>query len=88
VPAVGLVALLTIGGCIFLFANLPLDAILVLPAWTAIGVLIYFAYGYRHSHLGRGIVEVHEPEIHDINPTIPGVDEQRDVDPNANRPLR
>jgi hypothetical protein len=37
-----------------------------------VGVAIYFAYGYRHSHLGRGIVEVHEPEIHDIQPTIPG----------------
>jgi APA family basic amino acid/polyamine antiporter len=87
VPAVGLVAVLTIGGCVFLFANLPIGAILVLPAWTAIGVAIYFAYGYRHSHLGRGLVEVHEPEIHDIAPTIPGVDEERDKDPNANRPL-
>jgi APA family basic amino acid/polyamine antiporter len=88
VPAVGLVAVLTIAGCIFLFANLPIEAILVLPIWTAVGVAIYFAYGYRHSHLGRGIVEVHEPEIHDIQPTIPGVDEDRDNDPNANQPLR
>jgi len=88
VPAVGLVAVLTIAGCIFLFANLPIEAILVLPIWTAVGVAIYFAYGYRHSHLGRGIVEVHEPEIHDIQPTIPGVDEDRGNDPNANRPLR
>jgi len=88
VPAVGLVAILTILGCMFLFANLPIEAILVLPIWTAIGVVIYFGYGYRHSHLGRGIVEVHEPEIHDIQPTIPGVDEERDRDPNANQPLR
>jgi APA family basic amino acid/polyamine antiporter len=88
VPAVGLVAVLTIAGCVFLFANLPIEAILVLPIWTAIGVAIYFAYGYRHSHLGRGLVEVHEPEIHDIQPTIPGVDEDRDSDPNANQPLR
>ena len=88
VPAVGLVAVLTIVGCVFLFANLPIGAILVLPIWTGIGILIYFAYGYRHSHLGRGIVEVHEPEIHDIQPTIPGVDEDRGNDPNANQPLR
>jgi hypothetical protein len=36
VPAVGLVAVLTIAGCVFLFANLPIEAILVLPIWTAV----------------------------------------------------
>ncbi len=87
VPAIGVIASLTVFGCVFLFINLPLEAILVLPIWTAIGVLIYLAYGRRKSHLGRGIVEVHEPEIHDIQPTIPGVDEDRASDPNANRPL-
>ncbi len=87
VPAIGLVATLTVLGCTFLFANLPIEAILVLPIWTVIGLGIYFAYGYRKSHLGRGLVEVHEPEIHDIQPTIPGVDEDRGNDPNANRPL-
>ncbi len=39
--------------------------------------LIYYMYGYRKSHLGRGIVEVPETEIHDIQPEIPGVDEHR-----------
>jgi basic amino acid/polyamine antiporter, APA family len=77
VPAVGLIATLTILGCLFLFFNLPTAAMLVLPVWGAIGVFIYFLYGYRKSHLGRGIVEVHEPEIHDIDPGIPGVDEPR-----------
>ncbi len=87
VPALWLVAPLTILGCLFLFFNLPIEAMLVLPIWTAIGVVIYFAYSYRTSHLGRGIVEVHEPEIHDIQPPIPGVDEDRASDPNANQPL-
>ncbi len=87
VPAVGLVATLTIIGCVFLFLNLPVEAMLVLPVWTAIGIAIYFAYGYRKSHLGRGLVEVHETEIHDIKPEIPGVDEDREHDPNANQPL-
>jgi APA family basic amino acid/polyamine antiporter len=77
VPAVGLVATLTVIGCLFLFFNLPAAAMLVLPVWGALGLVIYFLYGYRKSHLGRGIVEVHEPEIHDIKPEIPGVDERR-----------
>ena len=86
VPALWLVAPLTILGCLFLFFNLPQEAMLVLPIWTVIGVLIYFAYGYRKSHLGRGLVEVHEPEIHDIDPSIPGLDERDPLDPPRQPP--
>ena len=49
---------LAIAGCIFLFLNLPSDAMIVLPVWTVIGFLIYFGYGRSRSHLGRGITEV------------------------------
>ena len=76
VPALPLVAVLTVVGCLFLFFNLPAAAMLVLPVWGVIGIVIYYAYSYRNSHLGRGIVEVHEPEIHDIEPGIPGVDDE------------
>ena len=55
VPAVWLVALLTMGGCIGLFVALPADAQLVLPVWGAVGLLLYFAYGYRMSRVGRGL---------------------------------
>ncbi len=58
VPALGIIAPLTIAGCLFLFLNLPLEAMLVLPIWSAIGFLVYFGYSRRMSHLGRGIVEV------------------------------
>ncbi|HYD14242.1 MAG TPA: amino acid permease [Allosphingosinicella sp.] len=75
VPALWLVAPLTIVGCIGLFAFLPYAAMAVLPIWTVIGLVVYFGYSYRSSHLGQGRVEVHEPEIHDIEPPIPGVDE-------------
>jgi basic amino acid/polyamine antiporter, APA family len=77
VPALWLIGPLTMLGCLGLYLLLPLAAILVLPVWAAIGLLIYFGYSYRASHLGRGVVEVHEPEIHDIEPPIPGVDEPR-----------
>ena len=74
-PALWLVGPLTVLGCLFLFLNLPYSAMLVLPIWTAIGLVLYFLYSYRNSHLGRGLVEVHESEIQDIEPGIPGVDD-------------
>ena len=75
-PALWLIGPLTIAGCLFLFFNLPFEAMIVLPVWGAIGLVIYYLYGYRHSHVGKGIVEVHEPEIHDIEPGIPGIDDE------------
>ncbi|ALJ15715.1 amino acid permease [Sphingopyxis macrogoltabida] len=67
-PALWLVGPLTIAGTIFLFFNLPLDAMLVLPLWGILGLVIYFAYSRSRSHLGRGIVELHED---DLEPTAP-----------------
>jgi APA family basic amino acid/polyamine antiporter len=58
VPGVWIVAPLTILGCLFLFLNLPTAAMLFLPGWSVLGLVIYFAYSRRTSHLGRGIVEV------------------------------
>ena len=57
-PGVWIIAPLTLLGCVFLYVNLPLIAILVLPAWGLTGLLIYFAYSRSRSLLGRGIVEV------------------------------
>jgi APA family basic amino acid/polyamine antiporter len=75
VPALWLIGPLTIAGCLFLFLNLPTAAMLVLPIWTVVGLVVYYGYSYRSSHLGQGRVEVHEPEVHDLEPPIPGVDE-------------
>ena len=61
-PALWLVGPLTIAGCIFLFLNLPFEAMIVLPAWGSIGILIYYLYGYKKSHVGQGIIEVHEDD--------------------------
>ncbi|MXP28591.1 amino acid permease [Porphyrobacter algicida] len=58
VPGVWVVAPLTIIGCVLLFFNLPSAAMLFLPGWGALGLIVYFLYSRRHSHLGRGIVEV------------------------------
>src|SRR5687768_9932201 len=77
VPMLWLIGPLTIAGTLFLFFNLPAAAMLVLPIWSVVGFLVYFAYSRRNSHLGKGIVEVPETEIHDLEPPIPGVDEVR-----------
>lgn len=58
VPMVWVVAPLTIIGCVLLFFNLPSAAMLFLPGWGIIGVVIYVLYSRRRSHLGQGIVEV------------------------------
>jgi APA family basic amino acid/polyamine antiporter len=52
-PAVGLVAIGAIVGCLCLFASLPLEAQLVLPAWSVIGLVIYLNFGHRHSNQAR-----------------------------------
>lgn len=57
-PALWFVGPATIAGCIFLFANLPFAAMLVLPVWGVIGLVVYFGYSRSRSHLGKGVVEV------------------------------
>jgi APA family basic amino acid/polyamine antiporter len=66
-PFVWVIAPLSMLGCIVLYFSLPLTAILVLPVWGAFGLVIYFLYSRSRSHVGRGIVEVHETD-RDIPP--------------------
>ena len=61
-PLVWVIAPTAAFGCVFLFFNLPIDAQLVLPIWGGIGLVLYFIYGYRKSHVGRGLVETHEQD--------------------------
>ncbi len=61
-PFVWVVAPLAIFGTLGLYWNLPFDAKMVLPGWGAIGLVVYFLYGYRKSHVGRGLIEVHEDD--------------------------
>ena len=72
VPGLVVIGPLTILGCLFLFFNLPITAMLVVPVWTAIGLLIYFGYSRSHSHLGRGLIEVHEDDPEVPRPFTPG----------------
>ena len=71
-PLVWVIAPATILGCVFLFFNLPSAAMLVLPIWGAIGLVIYFLYGHRTSHVARGITEDSEAEAAALEPEVPG----------------
>ncbi len=76
-PLVWIIAPISALGCVVLFWNLPHDAKMVLPIWGGIGLLIYFAYGFRKSHVGRGIIDVHEddPDAPGLPvPPLPGAD--------------
>ena len=54
VPFVWPVALIGAGACVFVMAGLPPHAWERFGIWLAIGLALYFAYGYRHSTLRRG----------------------------------
>ena len=59
-PWVYLFGTLSVMGCVILFVFLPWQARLLFPIWAMIGLGFYYAYGYRHSHVGRGVTEVPE----------------------------
>jgi APA family basic amino acid/polyamine antiporter len=46
----------------------------VLPVWGGVGLIIYFLYSRKNSHVGRGHVEVHEDDAdapHNSEPPVP-----------------
>ncbi len=53
-PLAWLVCPLGILGCLLLFVNLSRNTIILFFSWAAIGLVIYYLYGYRKSHLANG----------------------------------
>lgn len=51
VPFVWGVTLLGAGACVFVMKGLPTSAWIAFAVWMAIGLTLYFAYGYRNSAL-------------------------------------
>ncbi len=48
------VCILAIAGCILLFVNLSAYTIALFFGWAAIGLVVYFSYGYRKSYMIPG----------------------------------
>ena len=57
VPFVWAVTLLGAGACVFVMKGLPASAWIAFAVWMAIGLAVYFAYGYRHSVLRTGATD-------------------------------
>jgi APA family basic amino acid/polyamine antiporter len=66
-PAVWIVAPIATAGCVFLFFQLSGYTELMFLGWGLIGLVVYWFYGRRTSHLARGVVEVAE-----LDPAAPG----------------
>jgi len=54
VPFSPVVPILTVVSSAYLMNSLPLDTWIRLIDWMCLGLVLYFAYSYRHSNLGKG----------------------------------
>ena len=72
-PAVMIVAPVAVLGCLYLFFSLSTYTLTLFAGWAIVGLVVYFGYSRRHSHVGRGIVEVPEHEAYEeLDPPVPG----------------
>ncbi len=54
VPVFWLVGTLAIAGCVFLFTSLNVSTMIYFVIWNAIGVVVYFLFGFWNSKLRKG----------------------------------
>jgi APA family basic amino acid/polyamine antiporter len=67
-PAIMITAPVSIVGCIYLFFSLSIETIALFVGWAVVGLVVYFAYSKGHSNLGRGIIDVAEPDAYEDVP--------------------
>ncbi len=61
-PLLFVVAPVSILGCLLLFFSLPTQAKLLFVVWSAIGLVLYYSFGYWKSNVRRGVVDSDDPE--------------------------
>jgi len=61
-PGIFVTAPLAIAGCLYLFYKLDVKSQILFAIWAAVGLVVYFTYSRSRSHVGRGLVEVHEED--------------------------
>jgi APA family basic amino acid/polyamine antiporter len=61
-PAITITAPIAIAGCVYLFWSLGAETKLMFVGWAAVGLVVYYAYSYSRSHVGRGLIEAHETD--------------------------
>jgi APA family basic amino acid/polyamine antiporter len=66
-PAIMITAPVAILGCAYLFYKLGTETKLMFLGWAIVGLIVYFGYSRKRSHVGLGKVEVHEDDA-DIPP--------------------
>ena len=59
-PLAWIVCPLAVLGCLLLFLNLSGYTVTLFFSWAAIGLVVYFLYGYRKSHYAHGTQPVHD----------------------------
>lgn len=59
-PLIMLTAPLSIAGCLYLFYKLDVKSQILFAIWAGVGLIVYYTYSRSRSHVGRGLVEVHE----------------------------
>jgi APA family basic amino acid/polyamine antiporter len=69
-PLLFIVAPLSIFGCVVLFLSLGIQSKLLFVIWSAIGLVLYFCYGFWRSNIRRGVVE--DVDLEDGPGGLPG----------------
>lgn len=54
-PWVPLIPVLSVAASVWLMLNLPAETWLRFAIWMALGVIIYFSYGRRHSRINDAV---------------------------------
>ncbi|OWR00230.1 amino acid permease [Sphingopyxis witflariensis] len=72
-PLVNVIAPVSVAGCAYLFWSLSVDTKLMFVGWAVVGLIVYFGYSRRRSHVGLGHIEVHEDDSDAPPPPVPPV---------------